>query len=187
MMIRHIREPDQEVPAVPAGPETVPGCGRADLAAWLQTGGPLPGRLQRHLAGCPRCAQAVRQANAVQTGLALLRTQRVPPHLTRRSGERALRMLRRAMRSSRAARRLLAMRPDLPPWRKAQIHLVRLSAGAVAAGLFLMLRMGTLAGFQGAHYALRDLGSVHWNRHIDPNHEWLGRFPLDPPGPSGPI
>lgn len=186
-MIRLSWEADPKAPVARAVGETVSGCGRADLAVWVQTGGPLPGRLQRHLAGCPHCARVVRQANAVRTGLALLRTQRVPPHLTRRSGERALRMLRRAVRSSRAARRLLAIRPDLPLWRKAQIHVVRLSAGAVAAGLFLMLRMGTLAGFQGAHHALRGLGSVHWNRHIDPGHKWMGPFPLDPPGSQGRI
>jgi hypothetical protein len=149
------------------------GCSRPDLHKWADTGGALPGRLSDHIRLCPGCADQVRRVSTVHTGLMLLQSQPLPHGLQNRASNRALRMLRRVARASEAAARLLKMRPGLSRWQRAKLHIARVCCGAVAASLVLVVRVGVMTGV----YRTRDLGqqlaAAHWDRHIDPNHEWL--------------
>lgn len=144
-----------------------------ELAGWAEHGGVLPARLAAHAGRCPRCADRVRLVNEVNAGLTLLRTQSLPANLHARANGRALRMLRRVARASSAAARLLAMRPHLSPWRRAQLHVMRVSLSGAAAVLALCARAGVNAGFDRTRDLGQQLASAHWERHIDPNHEWF--------------
>lgn len=150
-----------------------PRCERPDLEAWADGGGALPRGLARHIRSCPSCAERVRRISEVQAGLTLLRTQRTPVNLQARSNGRALRMLRRAARASAAAKRLLAARPDLTRWQRAQLHLTRISMGMAAAFLILVIRTGVATGLQRTEQTGQLLVS-QWERHVDPNGEFFG-------------
>lgn len=158
-------------PSDAAGPSP---CVRADLANWTTRGGPLPVRLAAHIVSCPGCADRVRRVNQVHASLMLLRTQRAPAALNARANARALRFLRRAARASRAAARLLRMRPDLSRWQKAQVHAARMSLAAAAAVMILLIRTGTLMGFEQTRILGEQLAAAHWDRHIDPGGEFMG-------------
>jgi hypothetical protein len=131
-------------------------------------------RLAAHITSCPGCADKVRRINQVHASLMLLRTQAAPADLTARANGRALRMLRRAARASAAAQRLLVMRPGLNRWQRAQIHATRLSLTAAAAVVMLVVRAGTLMGFEQTRILGEQLAASHWERHIDPNAEFFG-------------
>jgi hypothetical protein len=105
----------------------------------------------------------------------LLRTDRVPTNTRARANGKALRMLRRAARASKAAHRLLRMRPDLSPWQRAQVHIARVSLASAAAVLLMLMRVGILSGFEHTHQLGQQLADAHWNRHIDPDGEFFGR------------
>lgn len=164
--LRIVGSGDAGRPAMP------PLCERPDLEAWGDAGGALPRSLARHIRTCPSCAERVRRISEVQAGLTLLRTLPVPVNLQARSNGRALRMLRKAARASAAARRLLAARPELTPWQRAQLHLTRLSMGMAAAILILLIRTGVATGFQRTE-ATGQLLVSQWERHVDPNGEWF--------------
>ncbi len=151
-------------------------CDRSDLLKWSARGGPMPQRLAAHIDRCPNCAQHVRRTNRVFASLKLLQTQPAPVRLSTRANNRALRMLRRAARASAAATRLLRMRPNLTPWQRAQIHVARASLAAAAALLLVAARAGLFTGLERTRDLTRQLASLHWDRHIDPDNEWL-----DPP------
>ncbi len=104
----------------------------------------------------------------------LLRTESAPPELAARANGRALRFLRRAARASAAADRLLKMRPGLAPWQRTQIHVARLSMAGAAAILMLVVRAGTIMGFEQTRVLGEQLAAIHWERHIDPGSEFLG-------------
>ncbi len=156
--------------------ETPSACTRRDLDTWAQEGGPLPGRLAAHIRECPGCAEKVRRLSMVHASLGLLRTQPPPANLLARSNGRGLRMLRRVERASEAAKRLLLMRPDLPRWQRAQIHAARFSLAAAASLLLLLMRVGIMSGFEQTRRMGEQLAAAHWDRHIDPDREFL-----DPP------
>lgn len=149
-------------------------CMRADLEEWTSRGGPLPARLAAHIAQCPGCAERVRRVNEVRASLILLRTQPAPPELTARANARALRFLRRAARASRAAQRLLRMRPGLTRIQRAQIHAARVSLSAAAAVLILVIRTGTVMGFEQTRILGEQLVVARWDRYIDPGGESFG-------------
>ena len=151
-------------------------CTRRDLTQWAEKGGPLPQRLAAHVRECPACAEQVRRLSMVHASLGLLCTQSPPANLLARSNGRGLRMLRRIERASAAAKRLLLMQPDLPRWQRAQIHAARFSLAAAASLLVLLMRMGIMGGFEQTRRMGEQLAAAHWNRHIDPNREFL-----DPP------
>src|SRR5206468_2597137 len=115
---------------------------------WRAGGGRLPARLAEHATGCPTCAAQVRVSTQVHAGLMLLSTQCPPADLTARANARALRFLRRAARATAAAQRLLRLRPTLSRYQQACIHLARMSVGAAAAMLGLIVRAGILTGFE---------------------------------------
>lgn len=148
-------------------------CQRPDLTAWASQGGALPARLSVHIQNCPSCAERVRRVNQTHAGLMLLSHQALPPHLHARANGRAMRMLRRAERASAAARRLLAIRPDLPLFERARVHMTRAACGAAAALLVLVLRTGTQQGINRTVTLGQKLASLHYERHIDPDGEWL--------------
>lgn len=148
-------------------------CDRTDMTAWSQNGGPLPTSLANHIATCPTCADRVRRVNQVHAGLTLLRTERVPTNTRARANGKALRMLRRAARASKAACRLLRMRPDLTPWQRAQVHVARVSLTSAAAVLLLLMRVGIFSGFEHTRQLGQQLADAHWQRHIDPDNEFL--------------
>jgi hypothetical protein len=149
-------------------------CERADLHRWADGGGPLPARLANHVITCAGCADFVRQLSEVHAGLTLLSTQTAPPDLHARASARALRFLKRAARATAAAQRLLRMRPQLTPYQRAYIHLSRVSVGAAAAVVMLAMRSGLLTGIERTRQAGEQLAEAHWQRHIDPNGEYLG-------------
>ena len=149
-------------------------CERADLKAWAQQGGPLPMTLSEHILDCSACADRVRRVSEVSAGLMLLCTQTPPLDLTARANGRALRFLRKAARASTAAQRLLRMRPHLTPWQRASVHMARLSVGAAAALLTLLMRTGVLSGFEQTRQLGEQLAQRHWERQIDPTGEWMG-------------
>jgi len=144
--------------------------------AWADRGGPLPRSLLAHIQTCPGCSAQVRRINEVHAGLTLLGTQPLPRRLFERANSKALRMMRRAARASEAARRLLQMKPSLTPWQKAQLQLARISLGAAAAVLILVVRTGTVCGLNLIQDETQTLADLHYQRHIDPNGEFL-----DPP------
>ena len=43
-----------------------------------------------------------------------------------------------------------------------------------AAGLILLLRTGIFTGFERTQEYGETLASLHWDRHIDPDGEWMG-------------
>jgi hypothetical protein len=149
-------------------------CARADLADWSDRGGPLPARLAEHVLHCSDCAEQVRRVSEVHAGLTLLCTQTPPADLPARANARALRFLRRAARATAAAQRLLRMRPDLTPYQRAYVHFARLSVGAAAACVMLGMRVGVLSGVEQTRQLGEQLAQLHWQRHIDPDNEWLG-------------
>ncbi|NLX12810.1 MAG: hypothetical protein GXY44_04045 [Phycisphaerales bacterium] len=151
-------------------------CTRRDLTQWAEHGGPLPRGLAVHIRECPACAERVRRLSIVHASLGLICTQPSPANLVARSNGRGLRMLRRVERATVAARRLLLMRPDLPRWQRAQIHAARFSLAAAASLLMLLMRMGIMTGFEQTRRMGEQLAAAHWNRHIDPDREFL-----DPP------
>ncbi len=120
-------------------------------------------------------SEQVRRMNEVQVGLTLLCTQAAPPDLLARANGRALRMLRRASRVSAAAERLLRVRPNLSRWQRAQLHLARVSIGAAAALLMLVVRAGLLNGFENTRQLGELLAEKHWQRlaAAAPD-EWMG-------------
>lgn len=148
-------------------------CDRPDLTDWAARGGPLPLRLAAHVTTCPACAGRVRRVNQVHASLMLLRTQAAPPDLLARANGRAMRFLRRATRASQAAQRLLSMRPNLTFWQRTQIHLARMSIGAAAAALALLMRAGVLAGIEQTREAGEQLVAAQWE-HIDPHGQSFG-------------
>ena len=148
-------------------------CERPDLEAWAERGGPLPSRLAAHVEHCPACADRVRRVSQVHASLTLLGSQPLPANLHARANGRALRMLRRVTRASAAAADLLRTRPNLSPWQRAQIYIARASLSAVAAMIVLIIRVGIISGFERTEALGQALASAHWDRHIDPNHEWL--------------
>ncbi len=150
-------------------------CDRSDLARWSAKGGPMPARLADHIAECAGCAEQVRRVNRVHASLALLGSQPLPTNIHARANGRALRMLRRVTRASAAARHLLHMRPDLPFWQRAQIYVARFSLAAAVAALVFIVKLGVLTGIERTESLGQALASAHWDRHIDPNHEWLER------------
>jgi hypothetical protein len=152
------------------------GCEHPDLLKWSGKGGPLPRRMTEHIRLCPGCDEQVRRVSEVHAGLTLLRNQPAPHGLYGRANGRAMRMLMRVARASAAASQLLKMKPDLSPWQRARIHIARISLGAVAALLVLVTRAGVNTGVQETRDLGERLAAAHWDRHIDPNHEWL-----DPP------
>lgn len=127
-----------------------------------------------HVVRCPGCADQVRRMNRVFAGLNLLRHEPVPVGGIHRAHARALRMVRRAARVSEAAQRILRMRPNLTPWERARIHAARYALAATAAGLLLVSRAGLLSGFERSRTLGHQLAALHWERHIDPEGEWLG-------------
>lgn len=152
----------------------LPACRHPELDDWAVRGGPLPARLAEHVARCPACAEQVRRVNLVHASLMLARTQSAPVELTARANGRALRMLRRAARASAAAERLLRMRPGLSRWQRAQIQMARVSLAAAAAVIMLVIRTGTLVGVERTRQLGEQLATAHWDRHIDPQGEFLG-------------
>lgn len=150
-------------------------CDRTDLSRWSDEGGPLPPGLANHIAHCEACSEQVRRINRVHASLALLGNQPLPANLHARANGRALRMLRKATRASEAAGRLLRMRPDLPFWQRAQVHIARASMASAAAFLVCMMRIGLLAGIEHTETMGQTLASAHWDRHIDPDREWIDR------------
>lgn len=144
-----------------------------EIARWSSRGGALPRRLAAHTRQCAACADRIRRVNQAHAALMLLRTARSPANLHARANGRALRMLRRAARASAAAGRLLAMRPNLTPWQRAQIHVARVSLSAAAALLTLVVRAGVLTGIERTQAMGEQLASAHWDRHIDPQGEWI--------------
>jgi hypothetical protein len=151
-----------------------PGCPTRELHAWRLAGGPLPSRLADHAAACPACAAQVRAVSQVHAALALLSTQAAPPELTARANARALRFLRRAARATAAAHRLLRLRPTLTRYQRACIHMARMSVGAAAAMLGLLMRAGILTGFDRTRELGGKLAACHWQRQVDPDGEYLG-------------
>lgn len=151
-------------------------CSRPDLLKWSGSGGALPRRLSQHIRLCPGCAEQVRRVSTVHAGLMLLKNEPLPHGLQRRANSRALRMLRRVARASEAASRLLRMRPNLTPWQRAKLRVAQGCFGAVAAVLVLVVRIGVMAGFEQTRELGNQLAMAHWDRHIDPDHEFL-----DPP------
>lgn len=127
------------------------GCGRRDLMRWADRGGPLPSSLERHIRRCNDCAQAVRRCKEVHAGLTLLRTQTMPVGVVPEGQSGALRMLRRTERASKAALRMLQSKRNLTPWQRAQLQVTRLSMGAAAALLVLVVRTGVIGGIEKAH------------------------------------
>ncbi len=152
------------------------GCSRPDLLKWSDTGGSLPRRLSDHIRLCPGCAEQVRRVSTVHAGLTLLTNQPLPHELQGRASSRALRMLRRVARASREAGRLLRMRPNLSPWQRVKLRIAQGCLGAVAAVLVLVVRAGMVAGFEETRELGKQLAAAHWDRHIDPDNEFL-----DPP------
>jgi hypothetical protein len=158
----------------PADVSDSANCGRADLSSWCERGGVLPERLAAHIQHCAPCADRVRRASEVHLALKLMCTETAARDLTAQANARALRFLRKAARASAAARRLLRSRPDLTRWQKAHLHLARLSMGAAAACLTLIVRAGVNTGFEHTRQIGDQLASQHWQRHIDPDGEWMG-------------
>ncbi len=161
-------------PVQPPDAGAAPRCDRADLKDWASRGGPLPARLAAHVMNCPTCATQVRRVNQVHASLTLLRTQSAPADLNGRANARALRMLRRAARASSAARRLLIMRPHLNRWQRTRIHMARMSLAAAAAMIMLVVRAGSLMGFEQTRLLREQLASAYWDRHVDPYGEFSG-------------
>ena len=159
----------------PGGPASRP-CERPDLADWATRGGPLPSGLAAHIEHCPACADRVRRVNQVHASLTLLGSQPLPANLHARANGRALRMLRRVTRASAAAANLLRMRPNLSPWQRAQLYIARASLSAVAAVIVLVVRVGIISGIERTEAMGQALAAAHWDRHIDPDHEWLDRI-----------
>jgi hypothetical protein len=151
-------------------------CEHPDLLKWSDKGGPLPRRVTDHIRLCPGCDEQVRRVSQVHVGLTLLRSQPAPHGLYGQANSRAIRMLRRVARASAAAGQLLKMKPNLSAWQRARLHIARISLGAVAALLVLVTRAGVNTGVQETRDFGERLAAAHWDRHIDPNHEWL-----DPP------
>jgi hypothetical protein len=83
-------------------------------------------------------------------------------------------MLRRIARASAKATRLLKTSPNLTPWQRARLHIARATLSAAAAGLILLLRTGIFTGFEKTQDYGETLASLHWDRHIDPDGEWMG-------------
>ncbi len=150
-------------------------CARADLASWSAQCGPIPASLANHIGACPACAALVRRVNTVHASMALLCTESVPAGLVQRANARALRMLRRAARASEAAQRALQTRPRPPLWQRVQYQGTRIVMSAAAALLIFVTRAGVTIGMERTRAAGEVLAEDHWNRHIDPNHEWLIR------------
>jgi hypothetical protein len=65
------------------------------------------------------------------------------------------------------------MRPDLNRWQRAQIHAARYSLGAAAALLLLVIRAGTLMGFEKTRTLGEQFVDIQW-RHIDPDGKSFG-------------
>lgn len=151
-------------------------CGRSDMLKWSDAGGALPRRLSDHIRLCPGCAEQVRRVSTVHAGLTLLQSQPLPHELHKRANSRALRMLRRVARASAAASQLLQVRPNLSSWQRAKLHIARGCFGAVAAIIIVTLRVGAMVGIEQTKDLGDQLAAAHWDRHIDPNNEWL-----DPP------
>jgi hypothetical protein len=153
---------------------SAPPCDRTDLANWTSRGGPLPLRLQLHVARCPGCEAQVRRVNRLHASFALLRTQAAAPDLLARANGRALRMLRRAARASAAAQRLLVSRPNLTVLQRVHIHAARLSLSAVAAGLALLVRAGLLAGIDQTRTLDKYLATRNWDGQFVHDAGWPG-------------
>jgi len=160
----------------PSAAHVASACDRSDLQRWSLRGGPLPRRLSAHVRDCPGCAEQVRRVSRVFSSLTLLQANAAPVGLYGRANNRAMRMLRRTTRRSNAAVRLLRMKPDLTTWQRAQLHVARLSLAAAAVLLFMVGRAGVTAGLEQSRDLGQQLANVHWERHIDPDGEWL-----DPP------
>ncbi|MHC4442206.1 MAG: hypothetical protein ACYTF1_16380 [Planctomycetota bacterium] len=173
-MIRanHMNEPNCNPPA--DHNRASPACERRDLTDWATRGGKLPAPLADHIRDCPGCAGQVRRVNQTHAALSLLRTQAVPRTCWSKSNNRALRMLRRIARASAKATRLLKTSPNLTPWQRARLHIARATLSAAAAGLILLLRTGIFTGFEKTQDYGETLASLHWDRHIDPDGEWMG-------------
>ena len=148
-------------------------CDRRDLVRWTDRGGPMPRRLARHLDGCPPCSAYARRISRVHTTLNGLRAAPTPMSLFERTGQKALRMLRRAVRASEDARRALRARPNLSTWQRAQLHVARVSMSAAAALLMLVTRTVVQDGVEQTRAAGEVLAQTHWERHIDPDGAWL--------------
>jgi anti-sigma factor RsiW len=129
-----------------------------------------------HVERCPACADRVRRVSQVHASLMLLGSQPLPANLHARANGRALRMLRRVTRASAASADLLRMRPNLSPWQRVQLYVARISLSAVAALIVLIIRVGILSGLERTQALGQALASAHWDRHIDPDHEWLDRM-----------
>jgi hypothetical protein len=170
---RHIQEQCASM-AQPAPPAT---CDRRDLTEWSIEGGPLPIRLAAHIRNCSACAAHVRRVNEVHASLNLLQSMSIPPDLPARANGRALRMLKRVARASSAAQRLLRIRPNLTRLQRAGIHLARMSLGAAAAVLTLLMRAGLLTGFEQTKQMGQALALRHWEQHIDPGDGSMGPPP----------
>jgi hypothetical protein len=50
-----------------------------------------------------------------------------------------------------------------------------MSLASAAAFLVFMMRIGLLAGIERTETMGQTLASAHWDRHIDPNREWIDR------------
>ena len=148
-------------------------CARRDLERWSEHGGALPASLARHVRVCAACAAHVRRVNEVCVGLKLLRTTAIPAGLPKRANSRALRMLRRAARASASAARVLKMQPGLSIWQRAGLHAKRMSMGVAASFMMLVLRAGLFGGLEKTQTLGEQLAQDHWDRHIDPDGEWL--------------
>ena len=148
-------------------------CDRADLARWSTRGGPIPSSLAAHVGRCRECADRVRHVNRLNASMTLLKAQAVPAGLMNRASQRALRMLRRAERTSADAQRALQAQPDLSSWQRTKLHLARGSMGAAAALLVLVMRVGVLGGLEQTRAAGEALAKAHWDKHIDPDGEWF--------------
>jgi len=114
--------------------------------------------------------------STVHAGLTLMANQPLPHEMQGRASSRALRMLRRVARASREAGHLLRMRPNLSRWQRMKLRIAQGCLGAVAAVLVLVVRFGMVAGFEQTRDLGQQLAAAHWDRHIDPNNEFL-----DPP------
>jgi len=122
--------------------------------------------LARHVETCPQCRELLDDIANVQYLLDRAKWRSMPAGTLALCNRQAMKKLQQRVRESAKAEELAAIKPDLPRWQQATIHVTRSGIGVAAGLAVLMFNWTATGGLNLAHDQLQGLGQIHQQRHI---------------------
>lgn len=127
----------------------------------------LAGRLNEHIANCPKCRRRLAGQNRVELALMLMKTQPQSLHLLAKANAKTLGVLKHSLREAPKSESLRRSRPDTGRFEKMRPGMERVANTAACFFVVLMIKTGltnSLADYQNQgetaihNYYARNLG-----------------------------